>query len=116
MPENASERRYSELDITAESPDTEIWLCDDAGSLVVKKVGRLREFLLPGDYVVEFGLGTPCYAVPLRRDSSYSESELLSGGPCQRPQFEVPDDDDEKGVPIEHPVLGEILAKKNRDR
>ena len=86
-----SEPSYFELEITAETPTTEIWLGDDAGSLVVKEVGHLRERLLPGNYVVEFGLGTPCYPVPLDHDASYTQRELELAGPCERPTFRLAD-------------------------
>lgn len=72
MPSNPNEPTYFSLEITAGAPTTEIWLGDAGGSLVAREVGVLRERLLPGDYVVEFGLGTRCYPVPLRKDSSFT--------------------------------------------
>jgi hypothetical protein len=83
---------YLLLEITANEPETEIWLGDGGGSLVVKSVGRLRERLRPGQYFVEFGLGAPCYATALDRDSSYTQRDLELTGPCERPTFKLTDD------------------------
>jgi hypothetical protein len=83
---------YLLLEITANEPDTEIWLGDCGGSLVVKAVGRLRERLRPGKYFVEFGLGASCYAASLDRDSSYTQRDLELTGPCERPKFSLTDD------------------------
>ena len=60
-PQEKGSHTYFEIEITANSSGTEIWLGDDEGHLVQKEVGVLRSSLLPGDYVVEFGLGTGCY-------------------------------------------------------
>ena len=47
--------------IVATSPTTDIWIGDDDGHLVQKEIGTLETCLLPGDYTVEFGLGTAPY-------------------------------------------------------
>jgi hypothetical protein len=82
---------YFDLVIVAESPSTEIWLADDAGHLVQKEVGELRTGLLPGDYVVEFGLGTTCYPIRLRADTRSTQHELQAGPSCERPVPQIPD-------------------------
>lgn len=61
---------YLLLEITANEPETEIWLGDRGGSLVVEAVGRLRERLRPGKHFVELGLGASCYVASLDRDGS----------------------------------------------
>jgi hypothetical protein len=93
MPSKTGERTYFDLRIIADSPSIEIWLGDDAGHLVQKEVGELRTSLIPGDYVVEFGLGTLCYPIRLREDSKYTQSELRSGPSCERPAVRFSDED-----------------------
>lgn len=83
---------HFDLVILAESPTTEIWLADDAGHLVQKELGELRTGLLPGDYVVEFGLGTTCYPIRLRANTSYTQQELEAGPSCERPVPQIPAD------------------------
>lgn len=85
-------RTYLELLITANSPATEIWLGDDAGHLVQKEAGELQTRLIPGDYVVEFGLGTTCYPIPLREDSSFTQDEIEAGPSCERPKVQFLDE------------------------
>ena len=76
---------YHKLVIAASSPSTEIWLGDDAGHLVQKEIGELKTSLLPGNYVVEFGLGNPTHPISLAKTSRYIQSELEAGLTCQRP-------------------------------
>ena len=76
---------YYKLVIVASSSATEIWLGDDAGHLVQKAVGELRTSLLPGDYVVEFGLGTSPYPIHLTKATRYTQTELEAGPTCSRP-------------------------------
>ena len=83
-------RVYFDLQITAESLTTEIWLGDDEGHLVVKEVGELHEPLMAGDYVVEFGLGTTCYPIRLREDAKYTQHDLQAGPSCERPVPKIP--------------------------
>jgi hypothetical protein len=52
---------------------------------VQTEVGVLRSSLMPGDYTVEFGLGTPCYPVPLYSDARFTQNELEAGPSCERP-------------------------------
>jgi hypothetical protein len=85
-------RIYFDLQITAESPTTEIWLGDDEGHLVVKEVGELHERLMAGDYIVEFGLGTTCYPIRLREDAEYTQHDLQAGPACERPVPQIPDE------------------------
>lgn len=80
-----SKHVYHRLVIAASSPSTEIWLGDDAGHLVQKEIGELTTSLLPGNYVVEFGLGNPTYPIPLAKASQYIQSELEAGPTCPRP-------------------------------
>ncbi len=79
MTEFNAERVYYDIKIFANSPDTEIWLGDDGGHLVLKAVGTLRSSLIPGDYRVEFGLGTACYPICLRKHSEFSQADLEAG-------------------------------------
>ena len=81
---------YYKLLIVASSPATEIWLGDDAGHLVQKEIGELRTDLLPGDYVVEFGLGTTTYPIHLAKASRYTQAELQAGPTCARPVPQLP--------------------------
>lgn len=88
-----SRGRYFKLRITADSPTTEIWLGDDGGHLVQKEVGEMRTSLLPGDYFVEFGLGTSCYPIPLRAKMSTTQRDLESGPSCKRPELRFPEEE-----------------------
>jgi hypothetical protein len=83
---------YHRLVIVASSPSAEIWLSDDAGHLVQKAIGELKTSLLPGNYVVEFGLGNPTYPIPLMRASRYTQSELEAGPTCARPILQLTQD------------------------
>ena len=80
-------RMYFELEITGASESIAIWLGDDAGRLVVKERGTLRMRLAPGNYVVEFRLGGPCYPVVVDRDTRLTQVELERGPWCKRPAF-----------------------------
>jgi len=84
----AAASRYHRLIIKA-SPHTDIWLADDDGHLVQKECGTLDTSLLPGDYVVEFGLGTQTYPIHLRKDSEYSQAEIQTGPSCPRPEVKL---------------------------
>ena len=81
---------YYKLVILASSPATEIWLGDDAGHLIQKEIGEMRTSLLPGDYVVEFGLGTSPYPIHLKDDSRLTQAELEAGPTCPRPIPQLP--------------------------
>jgi hypothetical protein len=85
----ASQATYYDLVIVAESPDTEIWLGDDEGYFVQRETGTLSSSLLPGMYIVEFGLGTPQYEIDLSADSHYTERKLTAGASTPRriPKF-----------------------------
>ncbi len=76
---------YYNLIIVAASPATEIWLGDDGGHLVQKEIGTLETSLLPGDYTVEFGLGTSPYPIHLAKASRYTQAELAAGPTRSRP-------------------------------
>lgn len=81
---------YYKLTILASSPATEIWLGDDAGHLVQKEIGEMRTSLLPGHYVVEFGLGTSTYPIHLTGAVRYTQAKLEAGPTCPRPVFQWP--------------------------
>ena len=83
-----TERCYHRLIIWA-SPHTDIWLADDNGHFVQKERGALDTSLLPGRYVVEFGLGTQTYPIHLVNDSEYSEAEIQAGPSCPRPKVKI---------------------------
>lgn len=76
---------YHQLVISASNPETEIWLGDDDGHFVQKAVGELRTSLMPGDYTVEFGLGTQTYPVSLSGPARYTQAHLVAGPTCPRP-------------------------------
>ena len=86
MPNAPVEPVYYELVIVATSPATAIWLGDDEGHLVQKEVGTLETSLLPGDYTVEFELGSPPYPIHLSKVSRYTQEELAAGPTCARPR------------------------------
>jgi hypothetical protein len=77
---------YYDLVIVATSQTTEIWLGDDDGHLVQKEIGILETSLLPGDYTVEFGLGSQPYPIHLAAASRYTQAELAAGSTCARPK------------------------------
>lgn len=81
---------YYELIIVAAFPATEIWLGDDGGHFVQKEIGALRTSLLPGHYTVEFGLGSPPFAIYLAKASRYTQAELVAGPTCSRPIPKLP--------------------------
>ena len=83
-----SESSYHRLLIRA-SPRTDIWLADDDGHLVQKERGTLDTSLLPGHYVIEFGLGTQTYPIHLVKDSEYLQAEIEAGPPCPRPAVKL---------------------------
>jgi hypothetical protein len=85
----ARQATYYDLVVVAESPDTEIWLGDDEGYFVQKATGILSSSLLPGMYIVEFGLGTPQYEIDLSAASHYTERQLTAGASTPRriPKF-----------------------------
>lgn len=80
-----SEPVYFDLMIVAAAPSTDIWLGDNDGHFVQKETGTLETSLLPGDYTVEFGLGTSSYPIHLTKSSRYTQQELAAGPTCSRP-------------------------------
>jgi hypothetical protein len=70
---------YFTLKIVAASTATNIWLGDLDGCLVKKSVGVMELGLMPGNYVVQFELGTNCYPVFLDADRETTQSELMAG-------------------------------------
>lgn len=82
------EQRYYRLVIEAQ-PQVDIWLADDDGHLVQKETMKLDTRLLPGHYVVEFGLGTQTYPIELSADSYYTQVEIEAGPKCPRPKVKL---------------------------
>ena len=76
---------YFDLVIEATSENTDIWLGDDDGHFVQKGIGVLRSSLMPGDYTVEFGLGSATYPISLTAKSNLTEADLVAGPTCARP-------------------------------
>ena len=76
---------YYDLFIIAISPATAIWLGDDVGHFVQKEIGTLETSLLPGDYTVEFELGTSPYPIHLTKARRYTQAELAAEPTCARP-------------------------------
>ena len=89
-----NERTYCDIEIKGSTPQTEIWLGDDAGHFVQKEIGILQSSLIPGNYVVEFGLGTTCYPIHLNEDSYYTQNEIEAGPSCERPSVQFTDSDE----------------------
>lgn len=85
-------REYHRLVIDASSPDTDIWLGDHNGHLVLKAVGTLRADLLPGKYTVSFTLGGTTYPVVLDQPRRLTESQLGAGPSCPRPDVKLLDE------------------------
>lgn len=83
-------RVYHALTIVALTPRTEIWLGDDRGHFVQKEVGTLRTHLLPGRYVVSFGLKAPTYPINLGKSIRTSQRRLQAGPTCPRPIPRIP--------------------------
>ena len=84
--------RYFEVVIVARSPNTDIWLAH-AGHLVQKSKGTLETSILPGDYTVEFGLGTTTYPLQVIRNARWTEEEITAGPSCPRPIPSIPVED-----------------------
>ena len=78
-------RTYFGLEIEGSSSDIDIWLADDVGHLVQKEIGVLRTSLIPGNYVVEFGLGTTCYPIKLGENTRLTQRDVEAGPSCPRP-------------------------------
>jgi hypothetical protein len=76
-----------DLVIVADAPDTEIWLGNDHGHLIQRATGTLKASLVPGDYTVEFGLGSFPYPIRLEQSTQYRQSELVAnyGNPRPKP-------------------------------
>lgn len=77
---------HHRLVVIADSSNTDIWLGDNEGFLVKKAMGKLDIRLEPGEYVIEFGLGTDNYPILLDTSLNLTEKEIKSSPPCVRPQ------------------------------
>jgi hypothetical protein len=71
------EPRACDLVILADAPDTDIWLGNDHGHLIQRATGTLKASLVPGEYTVEFGLGSFPYPIRLEQSMEYRQSELV---------------------------------------
>jgi hypothetical protein len=80
--------RACELVILADAPETEIWLGNDHGHLIQRATGTLKASLVPGEYTVEFGLGSFPYPIRLEQSMEYRQSELVEnyGNPGSNPK------------------------------
>lgn len=65
---------YKSLTIRATDPLENIWLADDEGNLVQKETGEMKTRILPGRYVVHFGLNSQ--GVPF---DLYEDREIIQG-------------------------------------
>jgi hypothetical protein len=65
---------HKKLKVITTRPDTEVWVGDADGHFVCKGVGGLEEGLLPGKYVVSFGLKGKKHEVVL--DPEWDETEI----------------------------------------
>lgn len=81
---------YFTLKIVAASTTTNIWLGDMDGCLVKKSVGIMELGLMPGNYVVQFELGTDCYPIFLDAACDTTQAELIAKGRCEAPVFHWP--------------------------
>jgi hypothetical protein len=78
---------YFRVSILATDATTAIWIGDDHGHLVVRETGAIDTHLLPGDYTVEFGLGSTTYPLELRGPVVLTEAAVRAGPSCARPEF-----------------------------
>jgi hypothetical protein len=78
---------YYHVAIRATEAETNIWIGDDHGHLVVKETGAIGTYLAPGDYTIEFGLGDATYPLALRTPVTLTEAEVRAGPPRQRAVF-----------------------------
>ena len=83
---------YLDVVIVGGSPKTDIWLAHE-GHLVQKSDGLLKTSIMPGQYTVEFGLGSPTYPLHVVRNIRLTEEEITAGPPCSRPVPYVPPSD-----------------------
>jgi hypothetical protein len=91
-PRASADTKYFEVVIVARSPKTDIGLAHE-GHLVQKSDGALETRILPGDYTVEFGLGSPTYPLHVTGDVRWTEEEITASRPCPRPIPYVPPPD-----------------------
>ena len=80
-----AKHRYHDLAILASSQFAKIWLTDKFGHLVQMEIGKLHTSLLPGRYIVSFGLKAPTYPIELKRTTRLTQSQLEAGPTCVRP-------------------------------
>jgi hypothetical protein len=78
-------RRYFSLIVVAREDATEIWLGDKQGHFVKKAVGCLDIWLLPGEYVLSFGLHAPTFSLLLTRSMRRTQSRIETQSICPRP-------------------------------
>ncbi len=94
--ESHEKQIYYKLEIKALSASTEIWLGDDEGHFVQKENGLLQSILMPGNYTVQFGLGSTCYPLSLHADSNFEQAQIEAGPSCPRPVPTIPIDNSQR--------------------
>jgi hypothetical protein len=68
---------YHKLKITAADPTQAIYLADEDGlNLVQKEIGVLDTSLIPGKYMVFFGLGAQGHPIDLTQDMETTQAAL----------------------------------------
>ena len=77
--------QYYRLVIHATHPETDIWLGDLDGFLVVRATGRMNESLLEGAYTVRFGPDDATYPILLSGPVELTESRVRSGPHYRKP-------------------------------
>jgi hypothetical protein len=72
--------KYLQINITASSTKTEIWLGDSLGPFKCS-VGKLLTGLVPGNYTVEFGFGNAKFPIGLDRDLILTQKAIEATDP-----------------------------------
>jgi hypothetical protein len=91
-------REYLRLRIEGAKSSSEIFIGDDHSHPVLRSVGSLDEYLLPGFYTVQFALRGETYPLTLEAPVRMTEAILRAGPTCPQPKFrfyeeqELPDD------------------------
>jgi len=70
---------YHRLVVTAKEMTTDIYVADDEGNFVQKETGVLATRLLPGKYVVHFGLHGNPIPVDLNDTVVFAEKDIAHG-------------------------------------
>jgi hypothetical protein len=75
-PEEERMKEHIPLKVQATKSHTEIWIGDSEGHFVQKGEGTLETKLLPGEYNVSFGSGSPAKVFQLREATEIRENEF----------------------------------------